>query len=279
MPPPDPKNPLDLEAEYSNRHRVPGWEPIIRGFERDAVAFRTAREGHSELGVRYGDHPRHFVDIFHPDERDENRPLVVFIHGGYWRSLHPSTFSHLAAGPNAHGFSVAMPAYRLCPEVSVAEIVEDARSACRMLHDRLSAPLVVCGWSAGGHLTACVAATDWIGRGQPAQIVKAGLAISGLFELAPLLRTSINETLGLDKQSADAASPVSWRPTGKRFESFVGDDESSEFHRQTRLIAERWKAHIPTASHVMPGFNHYTTPASLADPGSELTRTLASLCD
>ena len=170
-----------------------------------------------------------------------------------------------------------MPGYRLCPEVSVADIIEDVRSACRLLHARLGVPLVACGWSAGGHLAACMAATDWRATGAPAQLVSAGLAISGLFELAPLLRTSINETLGLDAAAAESASPALWTPTAGAFQSFVGETESSEFRRQSRLIAERWGASIRTATHVIPGANHFTAPEPLADAGSTLVETLAAM--
>lgn len=267
---------LDLEAEYNNRARVPEWAEILARFEREAAAFRAAHRN-SEIGVRYGNHPRHAVDFFHA-EGGARRPLVVFIHGGYWRSLDPSNFSHFASGLNARGLSVAMPRYRLCPEVAIADIVEDIRSACTMLHTRLDVPLLVCGWSAGGHLAACMAATDWKARGLPDQIVKAGVALSGLFELSPLIHTSINETLGLDKAAAEASSPADWSPTAGAFHAYVGETESSEFHRQCRLIAERWAGKARTGYHVIVGANHFTAPEPLTDPQSEMVETVVSVC-
>src|SRR5688572_1985904 len=133
----------------------------MEGWQRDAAAYRAARTAHSELGLRYGAHPRQTIDIFRSDADEDGRPLVVFIHGGYWRSLEPSLFSHFAAGANAHGLMVALPGYRLCPEATVAEIVDDVRAACVFLHRRLGLPIVACGHSAGGHLAAAMAATDW----------------------------------------------------------------------------------------------------------------------
>jgi arylformamidase len=273
-----PETALDLEAEYNNRARVPEYAEILAGWERDAAAFRTARAKTSELGIRYGAHPRQAIDLFHADARSDGRPLIVFIHGGYWRSLDPSSFSHFAAGAITRGFSVALPGYRLCPEVAVADIIEDVRSACRSLHRKLGAPLVVCGWSAGGHLAACMAATDWKAAGASAQLVRAGVAISGLFELKPLTRTSINETLGLDEAAANSASPAFWTPVAGAFESFVGDTESSEFHRQCRLIADRWAGKARIGCHIIAKANHFTAPGPLTDPGSKIVETLVSVC-
>ena len=204
-------------------------------------------------------------------------PLVVFIHGGYWRSLHPSNFSSFASGLNARGLSVAMPAYRLCPAVTIADIVDDMRAVCLMLHRPIGAPLVVTGWSAGGHLAACMAATDWRAHGCDSQIVSAGVSISGVFELAPLLRTTINELLRLDGDAARALSPADWQPTAGAFLSYVGETESAEFHRQNRLIAARWELATPVSAHVIPGANHFGAPEPLTDPASEMVEAIVRL--
>lgn len=275
--------PIDLEAEYDNRARVPDHPAIIAGWERDAAAYRNARGPRAELGLRYGDHPRQRIDLFHPDVVDEAKPLVLFIHGGYWRSLEPSLFSHMAAGANARGLAVAMPGYRLCPEVSLADIIADLRSACLFLHRRQPArPMVACGHSAGGHLAACMVGTDWTQAGPDisSAIVRYGLAISGIFDLSPLLATSVNASLHLDGGTAQAASPALWpAPAGAVVELWVGGTEASEYFRQSGNLAERWRAQGARASlHVVPGANHFTAPGPLADPGSALTEHLVALC-
>lgn len=271
----------DLEAQYDNRANVPEHPAIMAGWARDAAAYRSARAPHCELGLPYGAHPRQTVDIFRPDHPDPTRPLIVFIHGGYWRSLDPASFSHLAAGANAAGFSVAIPGYRLCPEVAIADIVDDLRAACLFLHARHGSPFIACGHSAGGHLTAAMAATDWTRFGQdvPPALVRRGLAISGLFDLAPLLATSINGSLRLDEASAKAASPAFWPvPPGIRLEAWVGEAETAEYHRQSRLVVERWAAAgASTRCQVIPDANHFTAPAPLADPGSAMVAALVRL--
>ena len=274
---------VDLEAEYDNRGNVPEHPAIMAGWSRDASAYRKERALHCELGLSYGRHPRQIVDIFHPDAPDPARPLIVFIHGGYWRSLEPASFSHLAAGANARGFSVAMPGYRLCPEVALADIIEDLRTACLFLHARGATRIVAGGHSAGGHLVAAMAATDWTRYGpdiSPA-LVRRGLAVSGLFDLTPLLATSVNQSLRLDEAAARAASPAFWPvPSGVHLEAWVGGTETSEYHRQSRLVVESWAAAgARTRFAEVPGANHFTAPAPLADPGSAMVAALVALAD
>lgn len=274
--------PIDLEAEYNNRERVPEYPEIMAGWERDAAAYREERRDRAELGLSYGAHPRQLLDIFHPDDAAASRPIVVFIHGGYWRSLEPRLFSHLAAGANRLGLAVAMPGYRLCPEVTVLDVIADLRAACLDLHRRLYRPLVACGHSAGGHLAAAMAATDWsaIAADAPETLVRQGQAISGIFDLAPLLETSINESLRLDGATARAASPAFWpAPAGTTVECWVGETESSEYFRQSRMLAESWSgAGAQMRVETLPGLNHFTAPAPLADADSDLTRALVALC-
>jgi len=142
--------PIDYEAEYNNRARVPEHPAIIEGWARDAQAYRDLNP---PLRIAYGPSERQFIDLFHAGEPDRAAATVVFIHGGYWQNLAPSFFSHLARGPNAHGLDVAVAGYDLCPQVRVGDIVEELRAACRELA-RFERRLVVAGHSAGGHLTA-----------------------------------------------------------------------------------------------------------------------------
>jgi arylformamidase len=260
---------------------VPEHPEIIAAWERDSAAYRAERAEKSEIGVRYGNHPRQTFDLFLLDAPEPKRPLVVFIHGGYWRALEPSLFSHFARGMNARGHAVALPGYRLCPEVSVADIVADVRAAILHLHRRFEAPFVVAGHSAGGHLAATTVATDWNALGAPTDLVRHGLAISGLFDLAPLTETSINEQLRLDADAAKAMSPAFWPvPKTVVFEAWVGGDESSEYLRQSRLVAERWsKAGAAARAEIIPIANHFTAPAGLAEPESAMVATLAQLAE
>ncbi len=270
---------MDYEAQYNNRARVPEHGRIIERWMREAPRYRE--EAAWEPGLRYGDSERQTVDIFRPPEAAADAAMFVFIHGGYWQGLEGRTFSHLARGLNERGFAVAIPTYDLCPQVSVGDIIEQMRRCCLWLHDRTQQPLVVSGHSAGGHLAAAMLATDWARQrtGPAPHPVRAAFAISGLFELEPLCATSLNDALKMTPQTARAASPALWpAPAGTRFAAWVGELESSEFHRQSTDICKTWGDGGVETSHVaVPGANHFTVIDDLGDPDSAMVEALAAL--
>lgn len=269
---------IDLEAEYNNRARVPEHPAIIAGWKDKASAFR-ASHANSELGVRYGESERQYLDLFWPGA--DHAPLALFIHGGYWQALDPSFFSHLAASANANGIALAIPGYDLCPQVTVAAIVEQVRIAALFLWRRHRRRLVASGHSAGGHLTACLVATDWraLEPAAPDDVVPSGVSVSGLFDLAPLVPTSINNALRLDEAAARVFSPLDWVPRrGAVLDAWVGGAESAEYLRQSRAVTERWRLHgAETRYCEIAGANHFTVLEPLADPASEISLRLAAL--
>ena len=184
---------------------------------RDAEDYRTQamQERRAELGLSYGENPRQFIDLF--AAQAATAPLALFIHGGYWRSLEPSMFSHMARGLNARGISVAVVGYDLCPHVTIADIIEQIRHACIFLWLRTGQRMMVYGHSAGGHLAAAMVATDWPTLYPRAgDLVPAAYSISGLFDLTPLVGISMNQDLRLDEQSARDTSPLLWpAPQGR----------------------------------------------------------------
>lgn len=264
---------IDYEAEYNNRARVPEHPHLMAGWVRDAAAWR---EAHPPRLLRYGPGERHRIDLF-PGNSDG--PIVVFIHGGYWQALDGSSFSHCARGLNAHGISVAVPTYDLCPAVTVGAIITQMRLAASELA-KLDQHLVVSGHSAGGHLAACMLATDWTAfdASLPKNLVSAAYAISGLFDLPPLTGTSINNALGMDPASAREASPLFWTPPVRgSLDAVVGGNESAEYFRQSRTITETWGARIATRFATVPDANHFTAIAPLADPDSPMVLRLKEL--
>ena len=271
---------IDYEAEYNNRARVPEHPQIFERWRVAAKAFREemAAQGRAELAVQYGRTPRQIIDLFLA-EPDAGR-LAMFVHGGYWRSLEPQTFSHVARGFLAHGISVAVAGYDLCPQVRVADIVGEIRQACLYLWGRFGRHMFVYGHSAGGHLAACALATDWKAYGMPADAVPAACAISGLFDLTPLIGISMNQDLRLDLLEARRVSPLFWNaPRGRALDVIVGAQESREFLRQSREIAEAWaKAGVATRCEEAPG-NHFTVLDPLADPGSATVKRLTALAE
>jgi arylformamidase len=267
---------VDYEVEYNNRARVPENPAIIAGWANEAKAYREAHAGRWHA-IPYGLGARNNIDFF---PGDGTGPIVVFIHGGYWQSLDGSFFSHLAGGLNAHGIDVAIPSYDLCPGVSVGDIIGQMQMASRRLA-KLGRPLVIGGHSAGGHLAACMLATDWraIDASLPEALVTAAYTISGLFDLPPLVKTSINKALKLDDASAKAASPLFWNaPVRGSLDAVVGGNESAEYFRQSRAIVDAWgAAGLATQFGTVPDANHFTAIAPLADPASPMTLRLKEL--
>ena len=273
---------IDWEVEYNNRARVPEHPQIFERWARDGAAYRdeATKEGRAEIGLKYGPSPRQTIDVFKP-RGGKDGPVALFIHGGYWRSLEPSSFSQMARGMNAHGITVAVSGYDLAPQVSIGEIIRQTQAACLFLWKRYQRWLTVSGHSAGGHLAACMVATDWkaVNAGAPADLVPAGYAISGLFDLAPLLHLATNADFKLDAAEAQRISPLFWPvERGRGLDAVVGGDESPEFLRQSKIIADGWREKgVETRYEAIPGMNHFTVCDAMTDPDSAMTKRLVEL--
>lgn len=266
---------IDYEAEYNNRARVPEHLEIMAGWQRDAAAYRAE---HPPEVIAYGAGEREKTDFF---RASDDAPVAMFIHGGYWQALDGSWFSHMARGLNAHGISVAVPTYDLCPNVSIARILEQMRSATLTLHRRTGKQLIATGHSAGGHLAACLVATDWSDIDAPRDLVPAAYCISGLFDLQPLIQTSLNTALKLDLAEAGRLSPLFWTPPRHAIlHAIVGEHESAEYHRQSRAIVDRWRERgARTCFEAAPGANHFTVIAPLANSNSAMVTRVAALAE
>src|SRR5205814_188614 len=231
------------------------------------------------LERRYGDMPRETLDLF--PARKGGGSCMMFIHGGYWRSLDKRDFSFLAPAWIDAGVSLAVVNYDLCPKVSIEEIVRQMLRASRWLwlhaedygmdQDRL----YVSGHSAGGHLAATLMCAQWpaFDRELPKDLWKGGLAISGIYDLRPLVDIDwLNVDLRLDAATALKLSPAFLPPaTRAPVMTSVGGDESSEFLRQNALLGERWKSAF-AGDIPMPGAHHFSVVDGLADPAGALFR-------
>jgi len=273
---------IDYEVEYDIRARVPHHPQIFAAWAREAAAYRdeAAAERRAELGIAYGATARQTIDLFSPAGGGA-APLALFIHGGYWRALEPGFFSHMARGLNGRGVAVAVAGYDLCPQVRIVDIIVEMRQACLYLWRRFGRRILACGHSAGGHLAACLLATEWkaVAPDLPADLVPAAYAISGLFDLAPLVGIAMNQDLRLDAEEARRVSPLYWAaPAGRTLDAVVGALESPEFLRQSRSIADGWgKGGVVTRYEAVPQTNHFTVIAALADPQSSMVARLVAL--
>jgi len=267
-----------VEREYNNRALVPDHPAYFARWESDSMFVRETLAG--KLDIPYGSDPRHRIDLF-PSPGSPR--LLIFIHGGYWRSLDKSYFSWLASSWVAAGVNVALPNYRLCPSVRIEEIVEDIIAATNWLfatgpaYGVRTERVVVSGHSAGGHLTgALFAASPEALHFNPEHIV-GGVPVSGLFDFAPLPFFSGNADLRLDEAQVKRLNLYDRRPAiAAPLVVAVGANESSEFQRQSKLIVDSWKPHV-TDLLVMPGLNHFSVVDAFAERGNTLYESTLDL--
>jgi acetyl esterase/lipase len=244
-----------LDAAYNNSAAVANSAQLVADWQRRSEALSGRK-----IELRYGGLERNRIDLF---EHRNGAPLLVFIHGGYWQMRSRENFYFIVSGPMAHGCSVALVGYTLAPQKRLDGIVEEVRSAL----DFLDRDVILSGWSAGAHLTA-------MAMGHPR--VRAGLAISGIYDLEPMRHCYVNEKLGLDEPEARRNSPVLREGPGKPLIVSYGTAELPELQRQSEEYGKAVKAKVePLAGH-----DHFTILEELASPAGRLTamvRELAAL--
>jgi arylformamidase len=270
-------DPAWLDAQYNNRARVPDFAKVLDSWSRASAVARTGAP-QVRLDVPFGSGPQETLDIF--PAMQPGAPVLVFIHGGYWRSLDKSQHSFVAPSFNADGAAVVVPNYALCPTVGIEQIVLQLAQALRWVWhhagdfggDRSRIALV--GHSAGGHLAAMLLCCRWkeVDEDLPLQPLTGALSISGLYDLEPLRHTPMLQAdLQLTPASVARLSPAFFpRPKSAKLYAAVGLDESDEFLRQNRLIRDVWGPTAVPVCETVPGANHFTVLSHLADPAHRL---------
>ena len=268
-------DPTWLDAQYNNRARVPDCAAVM---QRWAEASALVRQGATaaRLDVRYGDGAGETLDIF--PAANPGAPILVFIHGGYWRALDKADHSFVAPAFNAQGATVVVPNYALCPAVSIEHITLQMARAVAWVWRHAdgfggdAARIAVAGHSAGGHLAAMLLSCRWreLADELPAQPLTGALAISGLYDLEPLRHTPLLQgDLKLTPQSVARLSPAFFpRPKAAKLHAIVGLEESDEFLRQNHLIRDVWGPTAVPVCETVPGANHFTVLNRLADSAS-----------
>ncbi|MDL2407810.1 alpha/beta hydrolase [Rhizobium calliandrae] len=269
----------DWESAYTSDAYVVGGDRWPAAWVKPAEVFRDdmAKTGRAKLDLAYGPGERNRFDLFLPTERPKG--LVVFIHGGYWLELDKGYWSHLAAGPVANGYAVAIPSYTLCPDIRLAGIAKEVAAAIGKAADMVDGPMVLAGHSAGGQLaTRMVTTTAPLARPVQARI-RHVVSISGVHDLRPIMKRAFNVHLRIDAAEAAAESPALLEPVeNTRLTCWVGGAERAEFIRQNALLANIWTGlGAATNAVVEPDHNHFTVLDGLMDAMHPLTRTL--LCE
>ncbi|RJO77027.1 alpha/beta hydrolase [Nocardia panacis] len=263
----------ELDAQYALYRTVDDFDGYLASYVRRSAETRE-RLAHRE--VRFGPTLDESFDLF-PARAMGPSPVLIFVHGGYWCRGTKADYSFLAEGAVAHGCAAVIENYALCPYVSLTEIVRQHRALVAYLYTNAESlgldrdRIYISGHSAGGHAVASVLTTDWSRYGLPADVVKAGIAISGIFDLRPLPHTYLAPELQLTAAETIALSPIFWLP--ERIAPLVlayGSAETAELRRQSRDFAQvaEPRAVLELAR------NHYDILDDLADPDGPLTAEL-----
>lgn len=264
----------DWDAAYANSVNIAGGDAYPARWAAEAEAFRRRFAARAELDLPYGARPRNRLDLFRP--QGTPRGLVVFVHGGFWRSFDKASWSHLAAGALEAGYAVAMPSYTLCPENSIAGITVEVAAAIEHAAGLAGGPIHLTGHSAGGHLVSrMVTTTSPLSMSVLARVGNV-VSISGLHDLRPMMKTAMNADFKLDEAQARAESPALLEPLpGTRLTCWVGAGERAEFRRQNALLANVWTGlGAATAAVEEADRHHFDVIDGLTQADHPLTRTL-----
>ena len=281
------KAPSWYDDQYNARAAVPDHPAILQQWFSSSAQARATLP--STLDVAYGAHASERLDIFHPplaDASTRQAPVLVYIHGGYWRALDKRDQSFVATPFVQAGAVVVLPNHALAPAVGLRHIVLQLVQALAWVHRHIACfggdpgRTVVAGHSAGGHLAAMLLACRWadVAADLPPQLVRSALAVSGVFDLAPLRHAPfLAPDLLLSAAEARALSPAHLPAPAGPLLAVVGGDESSEFQRQTRLIHRAWGANVVPVCEAVPQRHHMNVLHSLAEPGARVHRLALGL--
>ncbi len=260
----------ERDTAYNNSAAVPGSAAIMASLDKASEEWRNAHP--DRLAIPYSTKERTKWDLF--PASDASKPCLIHIHGGYWQMRSKDTFSCLAEGVAPHGWSMALPGYTLAPDATLTEIVAELRGALDWFeqHRReqgIAGPLVLSGWSAGGHLTAMLL---------DHKSIAAGLAISGIYEIGPIRDTYLNEKLRLKDSEIAALSPLRLAPVNKPMTIAYGTRELDALIESSRdFHAKRAAAHIPGDLMPVAGADHFTILEELRHPDGLLTKAALRL--
>ena len=265
------------ESLYNNRLAFPDHAEFFARWAEESARARSALR--CDLDVPFGPHSMERMDVFRP--RGASRAFLLFIHGGYWRALDKRDHSFVASEFVSQDVTVGVANYALCPSVTVEEIVRQMLRACAWAYrnvESLGAPrnrIYVSGHSAGGHLTAMMMAALWpsFARDLPKDLVRGGLAISGVYDLREVVNVpSINDDVRLTRAKASKVSPIFYPPaTEAPLYTAVGGKELPPFIEQNKVFGEKWRG-VLAADISCPDDHHFSVLERLREPSSALFR-------
>lgn len=273
----------DLDAAYDVESSVDDIARHTAGFQSNSQQARARLK--NRLGIPYGQTRMEHLDVFTPDNLADSAPILVFFHGGYWRALTAKDFSFVSLGPVAAGFVVVNVTYGLCPEVTIDEIVRQARAAVAWTARNAEGfggdknRIFVAGHSAGGHLATMTLLTDWQQYGLEDDVIKGAVAISGLFDLEPIACSFMQPTLRISSDTARWQSPIrNVRRVPAPLVVSWGADELDGFVEQSEKFTAVWcAAGNRGAPLVIEGAHHFNILDELMRVDGQITQSVLAL--
>lgn len=277
-----------LDEMYNNRARVTKSEDYLQNWHQRSVALRERlmASGRAQLNIAYGTGSAQTLDIFQPATSADPVPVLVYIHGGYWSALDKDDHSFLAEALCERGICLVVVNYSLCPQVGIPDIIQEVAHATRWVYQNIQdyggdrRRITLAGHSAGGHLAAMMQTQNWRALGLAGDVLpfRNALSISGLFDLAPIMRVPFLQSLQLTPAQVSIASPILHRPHPQSiFYTVAGGNESEEFLRQNRLIQTVWGEKVVPLCESIPAVDHFTIVDSLTSPDSRLYQIVTTL--
>src|ERR1700760_2044616 len=261
----------ELDRGLNNGEAVAGSGEIVAGWERQSAELRQRHAQH--LDLRYGPRERNRIDFL---KVHDDAPTLLFIHGGYWQTRAKEAFTTFAEGPMGYGINVALIGYPPAPDATLDAIVAEVHAGIDYLARELPAlggdgkGIVVSGWSAGGHLTA-------MALSHPK--VRAGMAISGIYDLEPIRHSYLNEKLQLDEATSQRNSPMMMAGgPNKPLSLVVGSAELPLLRKQTADFAgHRARYGLPVTYEEIPGADHFSIMHEMLSPQGRITTLVRQL--
>lgn len=257
---------MDFDDAYANGAYIADSERFPAEWATAASAYRDRTD--CNLDIPYGPSGRQVLDVFHP--LGQSQGTLVFIHGGYWRAFEKSSWSHLAAGANAQGWTVAMPSYDLCPDVRISDITQQMVAALAQISLMTTGSIRLAGHSAGGHLVSRLLdpkfGADWQKR------IDRVLPISPLSDLEPLSHTKMNEDFQLTTQEVQQESPINQAKPNCAVKVWVGGEERPAFIDQATWLSQKWECDL----HIEQGRHHFDVIDDLANSKSDMVKFLVA---